>query len=521
MNEKFSQLPSGGTTDSVTDQLITLRDGTTVYLTRPPALQAIPITLSNGQAVAGVQAGQLTPQSPTIQSISQSSGYLSGNQPLVIQGYGFLSTTSVTFGAQSVQWFYARDTQIICMPPPASTAGAVTVTVTTASGPSANTTPATTAFTYTAATIAGTQTPLFRQAPPVNGTFGTYSTSQPSLGLDQKMWFTNPLLTGSQPGFTASPATIVLNFNTSGSPLLTTIANDNSSTLTVQSVYQYGSTLVHSVKSVVCAGDGRMWGYDHHGNIIAHNSQNNGTEAYSVNVYPLKQTGDSDPGGVPSVILASGGYLVLAGNLMDGSAGCIWRVNPFNPLDQIKRIYPGLSFGTGCVGKNGHLFLTDFTGVGIAEFDTNLNQVGTTTPVAAGSPNQLCLGNDLNLWLTTAGSPPKIVKILSSDLTNQTVTNLTGCSVAISICAGSDDNIWIAGSNKFITKVDSVVFQISTANASILNTYTLAGSVGGSPSSHAGGCAGIGVDAQGGICVTVDQDPSASPLVSGYVVRLT
>ncbi|GGP22624.1 IPT/TIG domain-containing protein [Silvimonas iriomotensis] len=91
---------------------------------------------------------------PTVTSLSQTSGPVSGGNTIVITGTNFSSTTGVQFGGTSASTFSAVSATSITVTVPAGAAGTVDVTVTTTSGTS--TTGTADHYTYvTAPTVSG------------------------------------------------------------------------------------------------------------------------------------------------------------------------------------------------------------------------------------------------------------------------------------------------------------------------------------------------------------------------------
>ncbi len=100
------------------------------------------VTLSDGNFYAvyfsGLVPGAGLPGSPTVTSVTPSTGPTTGGNTVTIAGTGFTGATSVTFGGvPATSFIVVNDTTITSVVPSGSTAGAVSVIVTTTIGSNA------------------------------------------------------------------------------------------------------------------------------------------------------------------------------------------------------------------------------------------------------------------------------------------------------------------------------------------------------------------------------------------------
>jgi Family of unknown function (DUF6519)/IPT/TIG domain len=115
---------------------VTVNSSTQITATSPPGSGTAPVTVSTpgGTSAAGAaQFGYL----PAVTGISPASGPVTGATTVTITGAGFTGATSVQFGTVTAAMAVNSDTQITATSPPGASPGAVGITVTTPTGPSA------------------------------------------------------------------------------------------------------------------------------------------------------------------------------------------------------------------------------------------------------------------------------------------------------------------------------------------------------------------------------------------------
>nr|WP_269330170.1 IPT/TIG domain-containing protein [Kineosporia babensis] len=117
----------------------TVNSDSTITLTTPGGTGTVPIVVTTPGGTTAAQ--QFTyANAPTISSLSPDRGPLGGGTSVTIDGTGFTSGSSVTFGgsaATSVQ--FVSSTRLTAVTPATATAGPVTATVTTAYGSASST----------------------------------------------------------------------------------------------------------------------------------------------------------------------------------------------------------------------------------------------------------------------------------------------------------------------------------------------------------------------------------------------
>ena len=106
---------------------------------------SVPVTITTIGGVAGGLAYNYF-DSPTIVSLTPTSGSVNGGTSVTITGTNFATTTSVTFGGVAASFGVVNSTTLVAITPP-GTAGSVDVIVTTSSGSAT----AVAAYTYVAA----------------------------------------------------------------------------------------------------------------------------------------------------------------------------------------------------------------------------------------------------------------------------------------------------------------------------------------------------------------------------------
>jgi uncharacterized protein YhjY with autotransporter beta-barrel domain len=144
---------------------------------------------------------------PTITSISPTSGAAAGGASVVITGTNFTGTTAVTFGATAAPTFTVNSATQITVTVPAHSAGTVDITVTNTSGTSA--TSASDQFTYIAAPTVTSVSPV--QGPTAGGTSVTITGTGLSGATAVRFGATNATT------FTVNSATSITATSPSGS----------------------------------------------------------------------------------------------------------------------------------------------------------------------------------------------------------------------------------------------------------------------------------------------------------------
>ena len=107
------------------------------FATIPMNFSNVTLTAGNFYAVyfSGLVPGAPLPGSPTVTSVTPSSGPLAGGNTVTITGTGFTGATSVTFnGVASSNFTVVNDTSITAVVPSGAATGAVSVIITTPSG---------------------------------------------------------------------------------------------------------------------------------------------------------------------------------------------------------------------------------------------------------------------------------------------------------------------------------------------------------------------------------------------------
>lgn len=486
------------------------------YQGLPLSPQAIPVGVANKSAVAGVKAGYFLAQTPTISALTRTTGYLSATRPLIIRGSNLATTTSVTFGQYPAIWFYATDSEIRCLPPPVLSAGTVTVTVTTAAAPGATPATATSTYTYLTSTIAGTQTVLFNSASP-----GFWYGSPMTLGEDGKVYFVANILNSSLPNL-SGPASVAMAFTPATSPTLQLIATAGSGGSGAPLGLAYATFQFHVLHGTVADSTGTTFTFDHHGNLNRQVFADLNSSCITSS-WIIPNSGDVDPGGITGAILNHpDGDLLLTGSNSDGSQGIIWKIDPRNPVHQIKKYFTPGDFFNGCVGPDGNLFLTDALNDKIWHIDsTTLNVIGSYSTTTF--PFGVVMGGDRCLYVTCGGfgSQGFIYKI-HADLVTTSTLNVPGFALQ-QLAIGPDGNLYVTASNQSATPAaDSVCTVIRLSDFSILSTFTLTGSGGATSTSGKGGVSGCVADDAGGMWFSVDLDNSGGTVGThqGNVIHL-
>ena len=130
---------SGATsvTFGTTAAAITANTAGSITVTSPPGTGLVALTVTTpGGTVTSTAKFTYTPPVPTVTSVSLNAGPLAGNATVTITGTSFTGATAVKFGAvNAASYLVISSTQITAVTPPGS-AGAVDVTVTTATATS-------------------------------------------------------------------------------------------------------------------------------------------------------------------------------------------------------------------------------------------------------------------------------------------------------------------------------------------------------------------------------------------------
>ena len=118
-----------------------------------------------------------SPSTPSISSLSTTSGDVTGGQTVVINGTDFVCVNSVMFGIQAARSFTVDSATQVTAVTPSASSGSVAVTLTTSSG----TATSSSNFTFTTPTVATTTVAPAPAATVAPTTSGTTNTSAPTL----------------------------------------------------------------------------------------------------------------------------------------------------------------------------------------------------------------------------------------------------------------------------------------------------------------------------------------------------
>ena len=131
-----------------------------------PYLSTVILAPGRGAWVRGEEEESLTlsPPAPTIAAFSVASGPISGGTSVIITGAAFMGVTEVSFGGVLPTSNYSVDSDIQITVPsvPAHAAGTISVSVTTASGPSSDTSADDYTYVDNTGTIAVSDFPNYR-----------------------------------------------------------------------------------------------------------------------------------------------------------------------------------------------------------------------------------------------------------------------------------------------------------------------------------------------------------------------
>ncbi|MGW2403170.1 IPT/TIG domain-containing protein [Streptomyces sp. NPDC001739] len=100
----------------------------------PGAAGAVQITVTGPGGTSAPGATYFYLAAPVLTGVTPASGPLSGGTTVTLTGSHFLNATAVRFGAVAASFTVVSDTRITAVAPPAATAGAVQVTLTTPGG---------------------------------------------------------------------------------------------------------------------------------------------------------------------------------------------------------------------------------------------------------------------------------------------------------------------------------------------------------------------------------------------------
>lgn len=501
----------------------------------------VPSTVTTQEAVEKVLSGKYVQQTLVIQQILPNVGYC-GGVTVLIQGSGFLSCASITFGGVSVKWKCINSDSIIwCRVPPRLTAGAVDVVIACAANPGQTNPPVTvlSGFTYTKYTNSRIVTPQYINATPSfqqggpgmaeadNGLifFASSPTSFGTVGLSGAFAQVQYFTPGNAPtGTTATGLAVIANLQP----------------------YHFNDLRFHGIWGLKRGGDGMLWGFDHHSGIIRIVPEDPteipkpDSSQFIVERYSLNKTGDQpNTLGTPaSFMTGPDGWLYFFSNtLMNGIYyGQVWKVNPFNPKQQQLKQFSGHQFQCADCGVDGLMYIGGiFPLPFITVMDTDLNLIqDITVPLAETFASQaqiqsITIGPDLKFYITllnftdATGAAEYLLQLSGTNLATQNSINLP-CGYVSEVAVGTDADIWVIGNNgvqfSAFPTIDSVVFQVSPTTFTLLNTIDLTDSTQTPAASTGNVNAIIGANFNGKMYLNVSQNPASTPSRQGLVLEI-
>lgn len=419
----------------------------------------IPAGTSRTAAIDGVERGIYTARAPSILFPSVSSLPNACLKPILLQGSGFLTAKSVTFGGVPARYFEViSDSHIRCNPFAVNTAGSKPIVVTTAANPGQSPATATTAFTIT---------------------------KPSSFSMSSKTEY----LRGNSPGIGAlvniaqahDNDIVFIDGNSSGTGILWKTSKAGTAVRISGTGLPTGyPSISHTLSSLLVSPNGGYSTGEHHGGYFNTKYYGNNAEAIiTANQFVTEQPYPG-PDFQGFVIGPDGNEYYIGGTdySQPSARGYIWRKNPINTLDPELVVVDDCSFGPLAISMpGGYILAYDSKNAHFASIDTSFN----ITPLAA-IPNITFIQSgfvdaDGNVFCSglSASFAYFFIKFNPNNIAGAVVIPIPGSAAfANGCCLGSDGLGYFIGGN-FVTNVDSVLFQYNSS-LTLLNTATLTGS---------------------------------------------